>query len=127
MKTFFKSLISSKDTTSSKRVITLIVAIHFMIASFVLLFICAYVIFYTTKGKVDKDLLLALENILEKDFYIILSGLGFITGENLGNIFLEKEKAKVENMYNQQNNPFYGQPNLPQIKNTEGENIGTDI
>lgn len=127
MKTFLKHLISSNDTTSSKRVVTLIVAIHFMIASFVLLFICAYVIFYTTKGKVDKDLLLALENILEKDFYIILSGLGFITGENLGNIFLEKEKAKIASLYNQQSNSFYSQPNVQQIKNTEGENIGTDI
>lgn len=52
-------------------------------------------IFYTTKGKVDRDLLAMLKDVLEYDFYIILSGLGFITVENMGQVLVEKAKAKI--------------------------------
>jgi hypothetical protein len=95
---FWKDIITSENTTSSKRLVTLVIAMHFILASFVILFIAFYVIFYTTRGKVDKDLLDLLKDVLEKDFFIILSGLGFITSENLFNILLQKEKAKASNM-----------------------------
>lgn len=65
-------------------------------ASFAILFIAFYVIFYLPKGKVDKDLLDLLKEVLQYDFYIILSGLGFITADNMGQIMLEKAKAKAE-------------------------------
>lgn len=92
---FWSQIISSKDTASSKRLVTLIISLHFIVASFVILFIAFYVIFYTTRGKVDPDLLGMLKDVLEYDFYIILSGLGFITADNLGQMMLERAKAKV--------------------------------
>ncbi len=70
MKKFWMGIISSKDTNSSKRLITLIIALHFIIASFVILFFAFYLIVYTPKGAVNIDLLNLLKNVLEYDFYI---------------------------------------------------------
>lgn len=95
MSSFWKSILSSSDDASSKRLVTLIIALHFIIASFVILFIAFYVIFYSTKGRVDKDLLDLLKFVLECDFYIILSGLGFITADMFGKIMVEKFKTKL--------------------------------
>jgi len=94
-KKFWNDIISSDNPASSKRLVTLLISVHFIIASFVILFIAFFVIFYTTKGKVDTALLAMLENVLEYDFYIILSGLGFITAENVSQIIIEKAKAKI--------------------------------
>lgn len=92
---FFNKVLSSKDTTSSKRLVTLLTVFHFFMASFTILFIAFYVIFYTTKGKVDKDLLDMLKDVLEYDFYIIISGLGFVTTDNIGQVILERTKIKA--------------------------------
>lgn len=107
MSKFWSSILSSTDDASSKRLVTLIIALHFIIASFVILFIAFYVIFYTTKGKVDKDLLDLLKFVLECDFYIILSGLGFITADMFGKILIEKAKGKLSN------NSYMSGYNLP--------------
>lgn len=96
VKSFWNNILSSDDPTSSKRLITLILAGIFILAQLAILFIAFYVVFYTIRGKVDVDLLHMLDKVLEYDFYIILSGLGFITVDNLGQILLEKSKAKVE-------------------------------
>lgn len=93
MKEFLNKVLSSEDPTSSKRLVTLIMALHLIIASFVILFIAFYVIFYTTKGKVDIDLLNMLKDVLEYDFYIVLSGLGFITADNTAKLMLERAKV----------------------------------
>lgn len=106
MKEFWKSIISSDNPASSKRMVTLIISLHFIVASFVILFIAFYVIFYTTKGKVDTALLGMLKDVLEYDFYIILSGLGFITAENVSQIIIEKAKAKIPI---QNTNPSHGE------------------
>lgn len=95
MSNFWKSILSSESTNSSKRIVTLITALCFFIAQFLIIFIAFYVIFYTTKGKVDPELLGMLKQVLEYDFYIILSGLGFITAENFAQVILEKAKAQV--------------------------------
>jgi hypothetical protein len=92
---FWRGVLSSSDTTSSKRLVTLIISLHFIIASFAVLFIAFYVIFYLPKGKVEPELLGMLKQVLEYDFYIILSGLGFITADNMAQIALERSKAKV--------------------------------
>ena len=92
MSKFWQKILSSKDATSSKRLVTLIISLHFIIASFAILFIAFYVIFYLPKGKVEPELLALLKEVLEYDFYIILSGLGFITADNLGQILIEKAK-----------------------------------
>lgn len=94
MSSFWKSIMTSDSSASSKRLITLIIALHFIIASFATLFIAFYVVFYLPKGRVEISLLDMLKQIMEYDFYIILSGLGFITTENMGMILLEKAKSK---------------------------------
>ena len=88
MSNFWQAILSSENTTSSKRVVTLITAACFFAAQFLIIFIAFYVIFYTTKGKVDKDLLEMLKEVLSYDFYIILSGLGCILFANSINCLL---------------------------------------
>jgi len=95
MNKFWKSVVSSDGTSSSKRLVTLIISLHFIVASFAILFIAFYVIFYLPKGKVEPELLGLLKEVLEYDFYIILSGLGFITTENMGQVMLERAKARI--------------------------------
>lgn len=92
---FWKRILSSKDPTSSKRLITIILSGVFIVAQVAIIFIAFYVIFYTTKGKVDKDLLQMLSTVLEYDFYIILSGLSFVTADNIAQVVLEKAKLKL--------------------------------
>ncbi len=93
MTSFWKGILSSKDTNSSKRLVTLIIAAHFILASFAILIVALYTMFYLPKGKVDPLILNMLQDIIEKDFYIILAGLGFITIERAGDIYLEKAKS----------------------------------
>jgi hypothetical protein len=98
-KQFWNSILNADDTNSSKRLITLVVALHFILASFVVLFLVCYVIMYLPKGKVEKDLLVTLGNILEYDFYIILSGLGFITSEGVVKMIVSKNTPTPPNPY----------------------------
>lgn len=95
MSKFWRSILSPSSHLSSKRLVTLIISLHFILASFSILFVAFYVIFYLPKGKVDKDLLQLLKEVLEYDFYIILSGLGFVTADNFGQIMLEKAKMTI--------------------------------
>ena len=95
MNKFWISVLSSKDPTSAKRIVTLIMAGHFIITSFLVSFFVFYLIIYTPRGSVNKDLLNLLASIIEQDFYIILAGLGIIGVENVANIMLEKAKATV--------------------------------
>ena len=89
-KSFLKKVLDSKDTASSKRLITLIIALHFVVASFAILFLVCYIALVMPKGIVDLTLISSLEKILQYDFYIILSGLGFITSEGLLTLILGK-------------------------------------
>lgn len=127
MSKFWKEILSSKDPTSSKRLVTLIIAFHFIVASFVILFIAFYVIFYTTKGKVDGELLAMLKDVLEYDFYIILSGLGFITADNLGQMLLERAKMRTGNIPTEtkNDNTTTTKTNSPISKS--GESDGTEL
>lgn len=87
-------MLNAKDPMSAKRLVTLIVSAHFILASFIILFIANYVIFYVPKGKVDLDLLDLLKEILKYDFYIIVSGLAFITVDGATSAFVEWAKTK---------------------------------
>ena len=95
MRKFLLNLLSSESTTSSKRFITLVIALHFVITSFLVSFFVFYLIIYTPKGTVNKDLIDTLMAIFEYDFYIIVSGLGFVTIDNMGAIMVERAKAKL--------------------------------
>jgi len=90
VKKFWSSIIDADNTTSSKRLITLLISLHFILASFVILYLVCYVIMYLPKGRVEPVLLDALGKVLEYDFYIILSGLGFITSEGVVKMFVSK-------------------------------------
>jgi len=89
---FWSRILDGNDAFSSKRLITLIVAAHFILASFVILFFATYVILYLPKGRVEPELLNALKEVLEYDFYIIVSGLGFVTSEGIVNMIMSKHK-----------------------------------
>lgn len=89
-KSFLSRVLDSKETASSKRLITLIIALHFVVASFAILFLVCYISLVLPKGIVDLTLLASLEKILQYDFYIILSGLGIITSEGLLSMLLNK-------------------------------------
>lgn len=82
-KEYIKDVISNSDTSSARKFITFIIAMHFILASFVILFFAFYVVIWMPKGKVDIELLNALKEVLKYDFYIILSGFGFITSSDL--------------------------------------------
>ena len=126
VKQFLKNVLSSGDPTSSKRLITLLVALHFIMASFVILFLVCYVVMYLPKGKVEKDLLDSLGKVLEYDFYIILSGLGFITSEGLVRMIVSKNTPPQQgygsyNSYEPYNNSMPPIPDPPPTQ--EGNNI----
>lgn len=89
-KQYMQDVISPSDTTSSRKFVTLLIAAHFIFASFVVLFFAFYVILWAPKGKTDVDLLNTLKVVLQYDFYIILSGLGFITSSDLVRVMVSK-------------------------------------
>jgi hypothetical protein len=101
---FFADVLLSDNPTSSKRLVTLLVTGHFLLASFLILFLAAYMVFYLPKGRLDPALLELLKEILEYDFYIILSGLGFIAVENVSTMIIERAKAKFGNILSQGGN-----------------------
>jgi formate-dependent nitrite reductase membrane component NrfD len=93
----FKRLINSKDgERSSKRFVTLVIAFHFILASFFILFLFAIVYFKTINGDLEliKAITPTFEKILEYDFYIVIVGLGFITSENFAQVLLNNKYGK---------------------------------
>jgi hypothetical protein len=76
---------------------------------------------YLPKGKVEKNLLDSLGKVLEYDFYIILSGLGFITSEGVVKMFVTKNTPPPPNQYGgyDTNNPTPEEP----INSTNTDNI----
>jgi hypothetical protein len=111
---FWSKILDGNDTLSSKRLITLIVAAHFILASFVILFFATYVILYLPKGKVEPELLNALKEVLEYDFYIILSGLGFVTSEGVVSMIMNRNKnTQPQNPYQNIDPTIPYDPNNP--------------
>jgi hypothetical protein len=88
-----KRLLDSDDPLSIKRFVVLVVSAHFIIASFAVLFIAFYLVFYVPKGKVDINLLQLLKDVLYYDIMIIGGGLGLIGVENFGQAMVEKARA----------------------------------
>ena len=115
LKSFWNSLIDANNPASSKRLITLLISLHFILASFVILYLVCYVIMFLPKGKVEPVLLDALGKVLEYDFYIILSGLGFITSEGIVKMFVSKNTPPPPSMYDPYNQNQYTQPVDPSI------------
>lgn len=104
MKDYLKKLIDARDKASIRRFITLLISFHFILASFVILFFNFAILIWMPKGKIDIALLDSLNNILEKDFYIMLVGLGLITVDGLYNLLLARINA-ASNQPPPNNNP----------------------
>jgi hypothetical protein len=77
---------------------------------------------YLPKGRVEPVLLDALGKVLEYDFYIILSGLGFITSEGVVKMFVSKNTPPP--MYDPYGTNQYTPPVDPSIV-PPGENEET--
>lgn len=92
MANYFSKVVDGNETASAKRVVTLLIALHFIVSSFATLIVTFYVIFYIPKGQVDEKLLSMLREILRWDFWIIIAGLGFITTEGFTTMMIEKAK-----------------------------------
>lgn len=95
MSGYWKSIISSRDPASAKRLVTIIMAGHLIITSFLISFFTFYLLLYVPKGSVNPALIDLLKLVLGYDFGIVLAGLLFITQENFGQIMLESAKAKA--------------------------------
>jgi hypothetical protein len=104
-KSFLSRVLDSKETASSKRLITLIIALHFVVASFAILFLVCYICLKIPTGTVNLTLISSLEKILQYDFYIILSGLGIITSEGLLSMLLNKGTSIVKEVLPEQQPP----------------------
>lgn len=92
---FWKGMLSDDESHSSKRLVTLVISLHFILASFATLFFAFFVLVYMPKGRIEPELFNLLKDILEYDFYIILAGLGFISGENMVKMYTDKAKGVI--------------------------------
>ncbi len=127
MKEFFNKLLDTNTTKSSKRFVTLLISAHFILASFVVLFFAFYVIIWSPRGKTDKDLLDVLKLVLEYDFFIILAGLGFVTGEGMVQMWVNRFNLSQfktrEQEYLEMNS---GNSQFPYPQTREGEGVVTN-
>lgn len=89
---FWNNLIDSSNPKSSKRFITLVITGLYIITNIDILFLSNYVIIYSTKGKVEPELLKVLTEIIHWNAMMILGGLGFVTVTSVGNALIEKMK-----------------------------------
>lgn len=97
-RSFFRKMLDPTDReNSSKRFVTLIVSLHFILASFMILTLFGVIVFMNVKGNIELITVVShnLTVILEYDFYIILGGLGFITMEQFAVAIIERAKAIV--------------------------------
>lgn len=97
-KSFWSRILDRNDSTSSKRLVTLVVALHFILSSFTILFLVCYIALVMPRGKIDTVLISSFEKILEYDFYIIISGLAFVTSEGVVEMMVNKNKKPQEQL-----------------------------
>ncbi len=97
-RSFFRKMLDPSDhESSSKRFITLIMALHFIIGSSLYLFLFPLLLFMNVKNDLEiiKVVSTTIDKILEYDFWIITVGLGFITAEQAIRVMVEKAKAII--------------------------------
>ncbi len=92
---FFHRLASNQYKEDAKVVVMLVMAAHFIITSFLVSFFAFYLVLYTPKGMVNKELIDLLKGILEQDFWIIISGFGFISTVDFGQAMIQRAVAKA--------------------------------
>jgi len=92
---FWRNVISSNSPESAKRLVTLLMTGHFILTAFLISFFVFYLVLYTPKGVVNKDLIDLLDKVLDNEIVVILGGLAIIGAENLATAFIEKAKSKA--------------------------------
>lgn len=91
--TFWGKLLDEKDSLSTKRFVTLIVTLLFIVTDVIILYLCWYVIVFSSKGKVEPALLSVLTEIIHWEAWIILGGIGLIGVSNMGQALVERAKT----------------------------------
>ena len=94
-----------------------------MLTNLISLFFVFYLILYTPKGAVNVDLLSFLGKMMEYDFYIVIVGLGFITGEGMVTILAEKAKAVA--VSTAQGPPNIKTDNIEQVNVVKDSSVST--
>ena len=123
VKNLLNSILYDKSNNFFKKLVTLIVTLHFLLASFLILILFPILFFRVTKGNLDmvKVITATFMDILDKDFWIILAGLGFLTTKDFATAMIEKAKAIAgglpSNIVNQDGGT---------ILNTTTDNLQTD-
>lgn len=94
----FLSATNPRDNYSSKRITLLLSLFYFFVFSFINSFVTKAVIYNSGSGDIEKlKLLLAFErDIMQYNFWIIISSLGLITAVDLGYAVVEKAKQSTE-------------------------------
>lgn len=92
LKKFLYDIVVSSNNVSAKRAITLVAAITLIICSFLIPTLLAIVIFTSTKGDLEliKVLAATLQDIIEKNFYLVMAGLGLISSVDIAAIIKSK-------------------------------------
>lgn len=92
---FFIQLLDENNPKSVKRFVTMLVVCHFVVGSFLVLILFSLVSVRPTRGDIEflKIMTDTLKIIFQYDFYIILSGLGFMGAKDFGQAMIEKAKA----------------------------------
>ena len=129
MKEFLKQVLHSKDNYSSRRFITLIVCAHFVLASFMVLFLFMYMLFYketVSNLSVFDTMTHVLITILEYDFYIILGGLGFVTVSHFSTAIIERAKSAATGQIYKQPSPTIIAENVENVSGPINGNTPAD-
>lgn len=93
---YFQKLISTNNTADAKIFITLLMALHFILTAFMFTFLIVGLALFAAKGSINKDLIDLMDSILKNDMVIIGSGLGFISLDLAGQMWVERVKAKAQ-------------------------------
>ena len=93
--TLWQRLLDEKDTKSSKRFVTLILTLLYVITSLTILFLCVFIVI--KPSKIDDNLLEILMDMIYWDAIIIIAGLGLVTSTTIGKGFISKIKESKPN------------------------------
>lgn len=96
-KELLKSILFDKSNNFIKRLVTLAIAFHFVASSFFYLIVYPFILFSASKGDIEiiRVITDAFLFILDKDFWIICVGFGFLTTKDFATAMVQKAMAKA--------------------------------
>lgn len=94
---FFLALLDENNDRSTKRFVTLIATLFYIIGSTIAIGLFLFVSIHPTQGNLEflKIITISFNEILEKTFLIILGGLGFMTAKDFATAIVERAKARA--------------------------------